>query len=94
MDFEREFLRLLPQLRACARRLVLRAVDADDLGQDVAVRALAAQARFDLGTNLRAWLFTILRNRFCNAYTHRTERNLALEDASSGALATPIWPRR
>ncbi len=89
MDFQRELLALMPQLRAYARGLVHRAADADDLVQDVVMRAWAAQERFEPGTNMRAWLFTILRNRFYNAYIARPERNVALDDAPAWGLATP-----
>lgn len=55
---------LLPDLRAFARFLTRDVTAADDLVQDTVVRALAAQASFQLGTNLKAWLFTIERNAF------------------------------
>ncbi|MGE0715922.1 MAG: sigma-70 family RNA polymerase sigma factor [Alphaproteobacteria bacterium] len=54
----------LPQLRAFARSLAGQRELADDLEQDAIVRALAAQASFQPGTNFRAWIFTILRNLF------------------------------
>jgi RNA polymerase sigma-70 factor (ECF subfamily) len=63
--FRDDLVRLLPQLRALAHGLT--AGDrplADDLVQDTVVNALRAQHQFTPGTNLRAWLFTILRNRF------------------------------
>ena len=62
MAFEDELLLLIPKLRGYARQLVRDRHDADDLVQDVVVRALGAKERFELGTNMRAWLFTILRN--------------------------------
>ena len=59
-----EMLRLLPDLRAFARFLVRDPAAADDLVQDTVVRALGAVTQFQSGTNLKAWLFTILRNLF------------------------------
>lgn len=52
----------IPRLRRFARVLAKRADIADDLVQETLVRAIAAQAQFATGTNLRAWLFTILRH--------------------------------
>ena len=56
---------LLPQLRAYARSLAGNNVHlADDLVQDTVVLALQAWDRFTPGSNLKAWLFRILHNRF------------------------------
>lgn len=55
---------LLPQLRAFARLLTRDATQADDLVQGVALRALEQQDRWQPGSDLRAWCFRILRNRF------------------------------
>lgn len=62
--FQRDISALLPDLRGFARFLTRDANTADDLVQDTLVRALAAQAQFQPGTNLKAWLFTIQRNAF------------------------------
>ena len=63
--FREDVAALLPHLRAFARSLT--AGDrqlADDIVQDTIMNALRAQHQFTPGTNLKAWLFTILRNRF------------------------------
>jgi len=52
----------IPRLRRFARILVKRSDMADDLVQETLLRAMAARSQFALGTNLRAWLFTILRH--------------------------------
>ena len=52
----------IPRLRRFARVLAKRADIADDLVQETLVRAIAAKSQFATGTNLRAWLFTILRH--------------------------------
>jgi RNA polymerase sigma-70 factor (ECF subfamily) len=54
----------LPHLRAFARMLARNPTLADDLVQETAVRALCNVDKFVPGTNLKAWLSTILRNQF------------------------------
>ena len=62
----------LPSLRAFALSLTHNVTYADDLVQDTILRAWANLDRFEVGTNLNAWLFTILRNGFCSQ--HRKKR--------------------
>jgi len=63
--FRKDVAELVPHLRAFARSLTRGDVHlADDIVQDTIVNALQAQHQFTPGTNLKAWLFTILRNRF------------------------------
>lgn len=52
----------IPRLRRFARVLARRPDAADDLVQETLLRAIAARQRFAVGTNLRAWLFAILRH--------------------------------
>jgi RNA polymerase sigma-70 factor (ECF subfamily) len=63
----------LPMLRRRALRLTRDPSDAEDLVQDTMVRAWRFWASFAPGSNLDAWLSTILRNTFINTY-HRRER--------------------
>ncbi|WP_170221590.1 sigma-70 family RNA polymerase sigma factor [Allostella humosa] len=76
-DFRKGLLLCLPQLRAFARVLTGARDRADDLVQDALTRALAAEHRFEQGTNIRAWLMTILRNQWISdlrsARRHRSE---------------------
>ena len=73
-----EMLQLLPDLRAFARFLVRNPTAADDLVQDTVVRALGALPQFQAGTNLKAWLFTILRNLFFEQSRRRRREAAAL----------------
>ncbi len=61
----------VPSLRAFAISLSGNVDRADDLVQDTLMRALANIHRFEPGTNLNAWLFTILRNLFHSEYRKR-----------------------
>jgi RNA polymerase sigma-70 factor (ECF subfamily) len=63
-SFRREMLATLPSLRAFAFSLARRHDRADDLIQETVMKAWGKQESFEAGTNLRAWLFTILRNEF------------------------------
>ena len=80
---------LLPSLRAFARSLAHNAAQADDLVQDTLVKALANVDRFEPGTNLRAWLFTILRNHY---YSQLRKLKREVEDAD-GKFAARIAVR-
>jgi RNA polymerase sigma-70 factor (ECF subfamily) len=62
--FQRELVKLIPHLRAFARTLTGDATQADDLAQDAMIKAWDARKSFQLGTNMKAWTFMILRNQF------------------------------
>lgn len=69
-----EMIAHLPALRAFALSLVRNGPAADDLVQETILKAWAGFGRFTVGTNLRAWLFTILRNGFySDLRKHRRE---------------------
>lgn len=63
-EFRSELTQLIPHLRAFARSLCNDASEADDLAQEALVKAWRARERFEPGTNLKAWVFMILRNHF------------------------------
>ena len=60
--FDVESLALFGSVYRTALRLARNTADAEDLAQETYVRALGASGTFQQGTNLKAWLFTILRN--------------------------------
>lgn len=61
-SFHRQLVELLPQMRAYARVMTRDPDRADDLVQQAVERALKSRDQFRDGTNLKGWLFTILRN--------------------------------
>lgn len=78
----------LPAMRAFAVSLSRNTALADDLVQDTIVKAWINFEKFDPKTNLRAWLFTILRNTF---YSHRRKVKREVSDVDgmySKKLAT------
>jgi RNA polymerase sigma-70 factor (ECF subfamily) len=73
-DFSAEALQFLGPLFAAAMRLTRNRADAEDLVQDTFVKAFRFSGQFKRGTNLRAWLYTILHN------TWRNRRRDAIRD--------------
>jgi RNA polymerase sigma-70 factor (ECF subfamily) len=79
----------IPRLRRYARVLTGEASRADDLVQDTLARAWEKRALWQAGTDLRAWLFTVMHNVFVNqrALARRDARNVSLDgDGESGEL--------
>src|SRR5436189_886082 len=74
-SFETEALALVDSLYRTALRLTRVPADAEDLVQETYLKAFRSADRFEPGTNLRAWLFTIL---------HNTARNRARDRARDG----------
>ncbi|TMV77295.1 RNA polymerase sigma factor [Thioclava sp. BHET1] len=77
MDPREELSLHLSALRAFAVSLTRDMTAADDLVQDTIVKAWTNIDKFERGTNLRAWLFTILRNTF---YSDRRKRRHEVQD--------------
>ncbi len=85
-----ELIAAIPSLRAFALSLTNDPTRADDLVQDALVRAWSSFDRFERGTNLHAWLFTILRN---NLYSEHRKRRREVEDVDgSYALSLRTQP--
>ena len=68
--FAREALSYVDSLYGTALRLTRRPADAEDLVQDTYLKAFRSAAQFQRGTNLKAWLFTILHNTYRNMRRH------------------------
>src|ERR1044072_4768626 len=80
----------IPKLRRYARALTRDTHRADDLVQDTLVRALAKQKHWQPGTNLRAWLFTLMHNQYVND-VRRSQRDASavnIDDISESLEAT------
>lgn len=75
---------MIPALRIYARNLMRGGDEADDLVQETLMKALANVGSFQPGTNLRAWLFTIMRNSFLTRVVKRTREPVGSEDCISG----------
>lgn len=82
-----EIVALLPDLRAFARFMCREREAADDLVQNTVLAALDKQAQFTPGTNLKGWLFTIMRNRFYSDLRTQRRRPLTIDNEAAAPLA-------
>ncbi len=79
----------IPDLRAFAMSLARNHAAADDLVQDTIVKAWSNFDKFTLGTDLRAWLFTILRNTFFSS-RRKVKREVADPDGIHAATLSVL----
>jgi RNA polymerase sigma-70 factor, ECF subfamily len=88
-QFRQHLLAAIPKLRAFALSLAAHADYADDLVQETLMKAWNHQNSFQEGTNIKAWLFTILRNEY---FSQLRKRRREVEDADgdyAGSVVTP-----
>ena len=78
--FERDVLPLLPSLYSAALRLTRNPADAEDLVQEVYLRAYRGFAGFEEGTNMRAWMYRILTNTFINTYRKKQREPVTVQE--------------
>src|SRR5215469_8071039 len=89
-EFESLVAREIPRLRRYARTLTRNAEQADDLMQETLLRAIAKGHLWQAGTDLRAWLFTIMHNQHVNFVRRamRDEATVDIEQLSTSLVAT------
>jgi len=83
VNFTQEISNLENVLNNFAFKLTRNREDAKDLYQETAYRALVNQDKFRVGTNLKAWLFTMMRNIFINNYRKKIKRNTILDSTDN-----------
>ncbi|MGE0500849.1 MAG: sigma-70 family RNA polymerase sigma factor [Rhizobiaceae bacterium] len=86
-EFKADLLGSIPSLRAFAMSLAQNSDRADDLVQETLVKAWDKHASFQPGTNIKAWLFTILRNEFYSQMRKRGREVQDVDGAMTGRLA-------
>jgi RNA polymerase sigma-70 factor, ECF subfamily len=74
-EFSGQINEMSGMLQAFAYKLTKNPDDSKDLYQETAFRALTNQDKFRPGTNLKAWMFTIMRNIFINNYRKKSKAN-------------------
>lgn len=79
---------LIPALRAFARTFCQKPEEADDLVQETLMKALANLDKFEPGTRLKSWLFTIMRNSFCTRIKKSSRESIGLPEALAASLVT------
>ena len=87
-DWRDQVIALIPALRAFAWSISRNGSDADDLVQDTLIKAWRHRERFETGTNLRAWLFTILRNTYYTTMVRRRREVRDEDDQHAKSLST------
>ena len=82
LSFEEQALPLMPQLYGAALRWTRNPSDAEDLVQETYAKAFVAWAKFEQGTNLKAWLFRSMTNTHINLYNKKAkdQAKTALDD--------------
>ena len=88
-QFRQHLLAAIPKLRAFALSLAAHADHADDLVQETLMKAWNHQNSFQDGTNIKAWLFTILRNEY---FSQLRKRRREVEDADGDYAAGVMTP--
>ena len=93
LQFKKELVNLIPHLRAFARTLAGNPTAADDLAQDAMMKALDARASYQMGTNMKAWTFMILRNQFYSEKRRSWRQTQLDQDAAERTLVAVDDPQ-
>lgn len=82
-EFKKSFETLTPSLNSFAYNLTKNREEAEDLYQETAFRAYTNREKFRPGTNLKAWLFTIMKNIFINNYRRKSKMNTIMDSTDN-----------
>jgi RNA polymerase sigma-70 factor (ECF subfamily) len=97
MSADSEIVRLIPALRAFARTFYTNPEDADDLVQDTLIKGIDKIHQYQPGTQMKSWLFTIMRNTFCTRFGKEKRERPGLAECASlrpATAATQEWSVR
>ncbi|MDQ0457184.1 sigma-70 family RNA polymerase sigma factor [Rhizobium paknamense] len=78
----------IPALRAFARTFCRQPEEADDLVQETLVKALSNLDKYEPGTRMKSWLFTIMRNTFCTKAKKNKRESVGIDDAMADRLVS------
>ncbi len=83
VEFCDRFDQMTPVLNTFAYNLTKNSEDAKDLYQETAFRAITNKEKFRVGTNFKAWLFTIMKNIFINNYRKKMKANTIMDSTDN-----------
>lgn len=83
IEFTENFDKLTTSLNSFAYNLTKNEEDAKDLYQETAFRAMTNKDKFMPGTNMKAWLFTIMKNIFINNYRKKVKKNTIIDNTEN-----------
>jgi RNA polymerase sigma-70 factor (ECF subfamily) len=86
LEFQSQFDQLTRVLQGFAYNLTKNREEAKDLYQETAFRALSNRDKFTPGTNLKAWLLTIMKNIFINNYRKKVKSNTIIDSTDNQFL--------
>lgn len=86
LDFNQMLLSNAEFLRPFAITLTRDSETAKDLFQETMFRALANREKYNVGTNIKAWLYTIMRNIFINNYRRKAKQSTVFDNSANDFL--------
>jgi len=86
INFTQMLLLNAESLKPFAITLTRDSEDAKDLFQETLYRALANEDKYSIGTNIKAWLYTIMRNIFINSYRKKSKQNIVADVSANEFL--------
>lgn len=87
VGIEAEIIAYIPALHKFARRFHRTQSDVDDLVQDTLLKALGNLDKFQHGTSVKSWMFTIMRNGFCTKFARSKREQVGIDDVQSNKFS-------
>ena len=85
-EFEQVLVENVNYLKPFAITLTRDSETAKDLTQETILRALANKDKYNVGTNIKAWMYTIMRNIFINDYRKKSRQNVIFDSSPNDFL--------
>jgi RNA polymerase sigma-70 factor (ECF subfamily) len=92
IDFKKTVQRETQSLRHYAYQLTKNVEDTNDLVQDTMLKAITYRDKFVDGTNLKGWLYTIMKNTFINNYRRMVKRNTFIDQTDNDYYLDSVSP--
>ncbi len=92
IDFKNMVQREAKPLRHYAYQLTRNVEDTNDLVQETMLKAYTYQEKFENGTNLKGWLYTIMKNTFINNYRRMLKRNTFIDQTENDYYLDSVAP--